>query len=432
MPHVLARLVLLLPLMLGLPAAMADIDREAYGYPLTNPFEATIATTPPPLRPPLPDDEDIRQKDYSLNLQPQRESKLPANFWPVKRLHYRLARQPGEAPLIFIIAGTGSHYANSTMEQLKKLFYGAGFHVVQLSSPTSYDFIAGASRHATPGYSPEDAKDLYRVMEAIREQQDDLPVSRYYLTGYSLGGMQAAFVSQLDEQRKVFDFAKVLMINPPVNLYASVGNLDRLVQTRVQGVDDHRTFYELIFHKLTLYVQNKGRFDMNEAMLYDFQQSRQRLSDEQLAMLIGSSFRFSAADIAFTSDLINRRGLITPPDTRIRDRSSLTEYFKRSLLCDFQCYMEQQLVPFWKKHYNGQDFQQLVQQTSLYALQDYLRDNPRIAAMHNADDIILSPGELGFLRQTLGPRLTVYPLGGHCGNMNYRVNTDAILEYFRG
>ena len=31
-----------------------------------------------------------------------------------------------------------------------------------------------------------------------------------------------------------------------------------------------------------------------------------------MAMLIGTSFRFSAADIAFTSDLINRRGLIIP------------------------------------------------------------------------------------------------------------------------
>jgi hypothetical protein len=28
--------------------------------------------------------------------------------------------------------------------------------------------------------------------------------------------------------------------------------------------------------------------------------------------------------------------------------------------------------------------------------------------------------------------LTVYPLGGHCGNLNYRVNSDAMLEFFRG
>lgn len=80
--------------------------RASYGYPLTNPFEATIATTPPELRPELPHSEDIDQKDYSLKLRPEREFALPDNFWPVKKLRYRLARQDHAAPLIFIIAGT--------------------------------------------------------------------------------------------------------------------------------------------------------------------------------------------------------------------------------------------------------------------------------------------------------------------------------------
>lgn len=69
------------------------IDAASYGYPLTNPFEATIATTPPELRPELPSDDDITQSDYSLNMRPERAFTLPDNFWPVKKLKYRLARQ---------------------------------------------------------------------------------------------------------------------------------------------------------------------------------------------------------------------------------------------------------------------------------------------------------------------------------------------------
>jgi hypothetical protein len=42
--------------------------------------------------------------------------------------------------------------------------------VVQLSSPTSFDFISAASRFATPGISKEDAEDMYRVMQAVRAQ----------------------------------------------------------------------------------------------------------------------------------------------------------------------------------------------------------------------------------------------------------------------
>ncbi len=419
-------------LLMAVAASARDIDAASYGYPLTNPFEATIATTPPEQRPTLPSDEDIDQSDYSLNLRPEREFILPDNFWAVKKLKYRLARQDHAAPLIFIIAGTGAAYNSTINEYLKKLFYQAGFHVVQLSSPTSYDFISAASRFATPGITQEDAEDLYRVMQAVRAQHPRLPVSDFYLTGYSLGALDAAFVSHLDETRRSFNFKRVLLLNPPVNLYTSINNLDKLVQTQVKGIDRSTTFYELMLQKLTRYFQDKGYIDLNDALLYDFQQSKQHLSNEQMAMLIGTSFRFSAADIAFTSDLINRRGLIIPPKYPITEGSSLTPFFKRALQCDFDCYMTEQVIPMWRARTDGNSILQLINQVSLYALADYLHSSDKIAVMHNADDVILGPGDIGFLRKVFGDRLTLYPHGGHCGNLNYRVNSDAMLEFFRG
>jgi hypothetical protein len=430
MPLASHLLLLLAALWLGTAqAAVNEIDSRSYGFPLTNPFEATIATTPPELRPTLPDAADIDQADYSLRLRPRRE--LPDNFWAVKKLRYRLARQSGPAPLVFIISGTGAHYANGKTEDLKRLFYGAGYHVVQLSNPTSYDFMAAASRHATPGISDRDARDLYRTMERIREQQKDLAVTDWYLTGYSLGGLNAAFVSHLDESRRVFNFRRVLLLNPPVNLYTSVSNLDRLVQTEVRGIDSTRTFYDLVLGKLARYFEERGAVEIDAAVLYDFQQSRQRLSDEEMAMLIGAAFRFAAADIAFTSDLINRRGFVIPPSYPLDEGTSLTPFFKRALLCDFECYIREQLLPYWRDQGDGNSLLQLIDQVSLYSLQDYLARSDKIAVFHNRDDLILGPGDLGFLRRTLGERLTLFPLGGHCGNMNYRVNTQAMLEFFR-
>ena len=429
--QLLLRLTALLALVVA-PVHAADLTVEEYGFPLSNPFEATIAGTPIELRAEVPTDDDIDQADYNLRLRPEREFTLPDNFWPVKKLRYRLARQSGPAPLMFIISGTGARYSAGKTEALKRLFYGAGYHVVQLSSPTSYDFMSAASRYATPGISSDDAKDLYRVMQAVRAQHHKLPVTEYHLTGYSLGALNAAFVSQLDETRRSFNFKRVLLLNPPVNLYTSVSNLDKLVQTRVEGINDHTNFYEVILEKLTRYYRQKGYIDLDEAVLYDFQQSNLKLSDEQMAMLIGSVFRFSAADITFTSDLINRRGLITPPEYPINEGTRLEPFFKRALLCSFDCYITEQVIPMWRAQYDGGSLTQLIQQVSLYALEDYLRQSPKIAVMHNADDLILGEGDLGFLRRTFGDRLTLYPRGGHCGNLNYRVNTQHMLEFFRG
>ena len=249
MPRFPSCIALFGALLFGSSALAADIDVASYGYPLANPFEATIATTPPELRSPVPSDDDIDQADYDLKLRPEREFQLPENFWSVTKLRYRLAQQKGQAPLIFIISGTGASYASGKTEELKRLFYGAGYHVVQLSSPTSYDFMSAASRNATPGLSRQDAEDLYRVMMAVRAQHPKLAVSEYHLTGYSLGALNAAFVSELDERLRSFNFKRVLLLNPPVNLYTSVTNLDRLVQTRVKGVDNGTTYFELILGK---------------------------------------------------------------------------------------------------------------------------------------------------------------------------------------
>ena len=437
LPRYLAAVSLLLLTTLNVQAKQVP---DTYQFPLTNPFEATIAGTPSALQPILPDDADIKQRDYSLRLRPEREFTLPSNFWPVKTFRYRLAKQTGPAPLIFIVAGTGAHYSSATMEYLKKLLYGAGFHVAQISSPAAYDFMVGASPYATPGYSPQDARDLYAVMQAIKKQQQHLDVTEWHLTGYSLGGLQAAFVSHLDEKEQAFNFKRVLLLNPPVNLYTSINNLSRLAKTQVVGINENRTFYELMLDKLTRYFNQKGHFDFNEAVLFDVQNSKQKLSDNELAMLIGSAFRFAAADINFTSDLINRRGIITPAQQKINDGTSLTPFFKRALLCDFDCYLEQQLLPFWQVHFKQEtlalespsaaDLESLIQASSLYALADYLSSAHKVAVMHNADDIILGAGDLGFLKEHFAERLTLYPYGGHLGNLNYLDNGADILEFF--
>jgi hypothetical protein len=50
--------------------------------------------------------------------------------------------------------------------------------------------------------------------------------------------------------------------------------------------------------------------------------------------------------------------------------------------------------------------------------------------MHNADDIILAPGELEYLEQVFGDRAQIYPTGGHCGNMDYRDNVAYMMNFF--
>ena len=162
--------------------------------------------------------------------------KIPEVFWFNKKMNFSLLKQDSVAPVIFVIAGTGAGYDSAKMINLQKNFYQQGYHVISLSSPTFANFIVNSNNTKyMPGNLAHDAKELYDVMELVWQQvqdEDQVEASSFAITGYSLGGAHSAFVSLLDEERKVFNFEKVLLINPPVSLYHSVSILDQYFDLR--------------------------------------------------------------------------------------------------------------------------------------------------------------------------------------------------------
>ena len=107
----------------------------AYDYPFKDPYVATIIGTPEELQPKLP--EKIDYELLSLKVFPDRSP--PDIFWYQRDFRYSLTYQKGEAPLIFVIAGTGSVFYSSSMIFLQKVFYEAGFHVIERLSLRSIE-----------------------------------------------------------------------------------------------------------------------------------------------------------------------------------------------------------------------------------------------------------------------------------------------------
>jgi len=73
----------------------------------------------------------------------------------------------------------------------------------------------------------------------------------------------------------------------------------------------------------------------------------------------------------------------------------------------------------------------LNERGSLAAILDRLVGNPRVHIMHNADDILVERGAVEELKEIMGEQMTVYPYGGHLGNLWYAQNQEDILRFFR-
>ena len=423
-------LIWLLAMLLAVPApAVAVDDMGGYVFPITDPFEATVSGTPVEFKHRFRHKEPMRQDSFELEVFPGR--KLPPLFQSVDTLWFSLAYQERPAPLIFVIAGTGGSYRAATAHYLERVFYQAGFHVITLSSPSSYEFITAASESQYPGISVDDARDLYRVMQmSLALAKDLVSVTDVYLTGYSLGGLQAAFVSHLDEQEQAIGFSKVLLLNPPVSLYTSATLLDNFVGSE-PGMKDAYDYYSGLFAKFTEYFAENGmiRFD-DETFMFKFQESEQSLTREELMALIGASFRFSSAGLVFTVDALNGTGYVVEPQQKLTLGTPLEQYFKRGLWWRFTDYFDLLLLPHWKDRQPQGSERQLIEAIGLPALRDYLVTASKIGVITNADEIILRPEDLDFLTETFGSRATVFPRGGHLGNVRHRDYVARMLEFF--
>lgn len=404
-------------------------DLTGYVYPIADPFEATVSGTPVELRHRFRHKKPMRLDSFELDVFPDRE--LPPLFRSVRRLAFSLAYQEAPAPLLFVIAGTGASHRASTARYLQRVFYQAGYHVITLSSPSSYEFITAASESQFPGISDEDARDLYRVMQmSLARVKDLISITDVYLTGYSLGGLQAAFVSHRDEQERAIGFRKVLLLNPPVSLYTSASRLDSLVGSD-PGMNNAHDYYNRLFGKFTEYFTEHGMIRLDdEAFMFKFQESEQSLTREELMALIGASFRFSSAGLVFTVDALNATGHVVERQQELTLGTPLEQYFKRGLWWRFTDYFERLLVPYWKGRRPQDSREQLIGNIGLPALRDYLATADKIGVISNADEIILTPEDIDFLTRTFGSRATLFPRGGHLGNVQHRDYVARMLAFF--
>jgi hypothetical protein len=410
---------------LALFAAGTLASSEDYDYPIEDRYEATVVGTPVEFQAVLP--KNIPFKKRWIKIFPQRE--LPEAVWYGGKLLYSQALQRKTAPLIFLIAGTGASHKGSKNYDMARAFYQAGFHVVSLSSPTYPNFVTAASTTGVVGHSEKDAEDLYRVMEMIWKTLDDkIEVSSFNLTGYSLGAFNAAYVAKLDEERGAFNFDRVLMINPPVSLYNSISLLDRMIENIPGGIDNFDKFVDdLMVGVAEVYRDSED--DLGEDFLLKATEILD-LKNEELAALIGTSFRISSASLVFTSDVMADFGYIKPKGLPLGRRDDLTIYAEVANRLGFTDYYHKFFYPYYRDEYPDQDRDEFISAISLEKIADYLRDSSKIQVFHNADDIILEPGEIDFFSETFGDRATIYPRGGHCGNINHRDNVAAMLAVF--
>jgi len=411
-------------LLLPVPGHAAD---DGYGYPIAGSYEASIIGTPARLMPEFPG--YVRSKQLVLHIFPDR--RIPPIFFYDDGLHCTVAYQKQKAPLVFLIGGTGASDRTPKLLTMMKAFYQAGFHVITLPSPSTSNFIVSASKSGVPGDLIDDSADLYRAMEAAWNQvKGDIEVTSFYLCGYSLGATQAAFVAKLDDDRRLFNFRKVLMINPTVSLYNSVTRIENMLKEIPGGPKKQGVFFNRMLSKFSQFYHYGNYVTVNENFLYSIYVEK-LFSHDETAGLIGLSYRIGLGGMVFSSDVVTNSGYVVPKNRVLSPNDSIFDYFLVSTHLSFFDYFNEYLYPYFHKQRPWLTKQEYIASLGLRSIEGYLKSSDKFGVMTNENDFILTKTELDYLRQLFGERTKVYPRGGHLGNLEYSENLAYMVAFFK-
>ena len=398
----------------------------SYNFPIDDPYSATIIGSATMMTPGV--SENIPLKVYEIQIKDKKD--IPDVFWYASKFKFSFSKQKNKkAPLIFVLAGTGSDYNTTRVKFMQRIFHDAGYHTIAISSQMSQQFMISASSNSVPGLLLEDNKDIYKAMKfAYNKIKDQVEVTDFYIMGYSLGGSNAAVLSYIDEKEKVFNFKRVFMVNPPVDLYNSAVKLDKYLDDytggKTAGIEKLlNTTLAKVKGGLTSEYANIGADTIYNIVKGDI------LSDAEKEAYIGLAFRLASTDLNFISDFMTRSYVYTKNPEKVNKYTNMKEYLKAVNFATFEDYVNKIGFPYYKKHNKDYSIEALKREASLKVIEDYLRTSPKIAAVTNADELILNEKDFAFLKDVFKDRLVIYPKGGHCGNMFYKENVDVMLKF---
>jgi pimeloyl-ACP methyl ester carboxylesterase len=315
--------------------------------------------------------------------------------------------QKANAPLVYISPGQGLHRESNTTLALAEMIYQSGFSVVTTTGVFHPDFMKNASTAELPAYPPVDCHDMlveFTEFDRVLANKHPGRLGKRALVGFSMGGFQALYLAAREKRAKpgMLRFDRYVAINTPVDLQHGFNSIDKCYSApEAWPTAERQANINNALHKVaslwSLPAGSTGELPFNGI---------------ESKFLIGMSFRLTLRDTLFSSQMRHNMGVLQTPLSSWRRDPAYNEILQYT----FNDYYLRFVLPYYKQRGIGLD--DFTREVNLRTYQSSLRSNPKVRVMVNQDDFILNARDVSWLRSTIGPsRLTVFPNGGHLGNL---------------
>ncbi len=357
-----------------------------------------------------------------------------------RKLKFTFWLQPGKANVVYIVPGLGSHRLADSSLALAELVYNHGFSAVCISSPYNSEFMENGATVAMPAYLPADAGDVHAALTAIDHRLHALYPNRLGnrgLMGYSMGAIETMFIastgptnhydittkglalnflqgklgvqevriSPITNRLPLIHFDRFVALNTPVRMAQGISKLDEFYRAPLDWPATNRTDnIENTFLKVAALSQDTLT-----------PQTTLPFSAIESKFLIGLTFRLKLRDMIYSSQRRNNQGVLQHPiDDWRRD-----PVYQEILQYSYQDYFEKFAIPYYQTNgLAGPTAETMEKNGNLRTYEAGLRANPDVRVIVNQNDFLLTDADLAWLHATFATnQLTVFPTGGHLGNL---------------
>ncbi len=355
-----------------------------------------------------------RGKDLRVSLVAAK-APLTATYW----------LQPGPAPVVYLVPGYATHRLSAVNLRLAEMLYQRGCSVVSTTSIYHPESICQNHASPVPGCLPQDLQELLRNLSNIDQElasKFGKRLGNRIYCGCSMGGYLGMGLAAAESKASTakIRFHRYLAVHAPVDLNHAEATLDSYFRVADKWPEEQRLArLNNTLHKAV--VNLAAGNDKAKQQLLDGEESR---------YLVGLSFRFALRDMIWASQSRYDLGVLQTPVSNLRRTARYEEILQYS----FSQYREAFLAPY--AQHSGVAMQEVVRLRNMRSLEASLKrpqTQQRLHIIANANDFLLAPSDLKWLRSTFPKaNLTVFPNGGHQGNLTTLAVVDAIATVAKG
>lgn len=339
---------------------------------------------------------------------------------------YRYILQKNKtSPLAIIYPSFGEGIMADKSIIQAKILYDEGYSVVIQGSAFQWEFVNSMPDNYRPGSPSQDAHYLRlvtaKIIDNLQKTNSDksggYSFNKKIVVGSSYGALTALFVAAQEDEDNTLGISNYIAINPPIELFFALKQLDKYSQDWKNDPSDIKMRIAITAQKIIQATQAITDNNVGKTVKIADQDKIQKISatkpealpfnDEEAKLVIGFIMKQKLSDVVFAIEKGSRCK---------KTMIGKCGFYEATTNMSFGDYATKYLPEFYIAN-GDKSSEQLCSESSLYAINDFLKSSNNYKIYHSIDDYFVNKEQLSWLKKQTNNKSVLYSNGSHLGEL---------------